>query len=115
LTLVLVGVLAFVGIFVFVIGVIKKTDVYADALKAADQSSEVQAALGSPVEAGWMPQGKVNMENGGGEADFTIPLSGPKGKGTLVVKASKTAGGAWVYSVLEVQTADGTKLDLRKP
>src|SRR5688572_11539403 len=66
LTLIVLGLLAFAGIFFFVIGVIKKTDVYADAVKVAQQSAEVQTALGSPVEAGWLLQGSVNYNNGAG-------------------------------------------------
>lgn len=114
LGLIVLGMLAAGGFFFFVMGVIKKTDVYADSLKKAQNSAEVQAALGQPVEAGWMMQGSVTVNNGAGTADFSIPLSGPKSEGTLIVKADKPAGGAWQYQALEVQvTGTGQKIDLR--
>ena len=113
LGLLALGVVAFAAIFYFAMGVIKNTDVYADAFKKAEQSAEVQAALGTPIETGFMFQGNVSITNGAGTADITVPLSGPKGEGTMKVKASKSPGGPWQYSVLEVQLSDGNKVDLR--
>lgn len=113
LGLLALGAVAFAAIIYFAMGVIKKTDVYADAFKKAEQSAEVQAALGTPVETGFMFQGNVNITNGAGTADITVPLSGPKGEGTMKVKASKSPGGPWQYSVLEVQLPDGKAVDLR--
>lgn len=110
----MLGALAGAGFFYFVMNIIKSTDVYADSLKKAQNSAEVQAALGQPIEAGWMMQGSVNVDNGAGNADFSIPLSGPKGEGTLIVKAERAPGSAWQYKALEVQiTGSDQKIDLR--
>jgi hypothetical protein len=42
-----------------------------------------------------------------------VPLSGPKGEGTLHLEATKS-GGKWSYSVLRVQTPSG-EIDLLAP
>ena len=103
------------AIFYFAMGALKKSDVFAEALKKAQNSPEVQSAIGTPVDTGWMLQGSLNYNNGAGTADLTIPLEGPKGEATLAVKAAKAATGPWEYSVMEAQLPDGTKVDLRNP
>jgi len=89
--------------------------VYSEAYRRAQNSPQVQAVLGTPVEAGWMLQGSVNYENGAGTADFTVPLTGSKGAGSLVAKADKKVGEAWQYSVLEVQIPGQAAIDLKAP
>ena len=113
LGLIVLGVIASVAIYFAAMNVIKKTDVYETALKRAQNSTEVQAALGTPIETGWTFAGSVNYNNGSGRADFTAPVTGPKGEGTLTVKASKSSGTAWEYSTLQVEFPDGKKVDLR--
>lgn len=113
LGLIILGALLSVGLYFGVMGVIHKTDVYADAFKRAQNSPEVQAALGTPISAGWMFSGSVNYVNGSGNANFTVSLSGPKGDGALNVKADKKSGGDWQYSTLEAELPDGHKVDLR--
>ncbi|WP_395741863.1 cytochrome c oxidase assembly factor 1 family protein [Prosthecobacter sp.] len=113
LGLAILGVVMCVTLFFGASKLIRKTDVYENALKHAQNSAEVQAALGTPIETGWSFSGSVNYTNGSGEASFTVPLTGPKGEGTLNVKADKTSGGPWRYSTLEVEFPDGHKTDLR--
>lgn len=113
LGLLLLGGAAVAGIFFFVFGALKKSEVYAESVKRAQQSTEVQQALGIPVETGWMLQGSLNTVNGDGTADFTIPLQGPHGEATLRVKASKAAGGAWQYSEMQATLPDASTVDLR--
>jgi hypothetical protein len=90
----------------------RQTEVYQTALAAATGSPEVQAALGTPIEDGLFPQVSIKYNNGSGEADLSIPLTGPTSSGTLVVKASHPPGGAWQYSVFEVRVKDGTTIAL---
>lgn len=113
LTLFVVGGLGIAGIIWMVMGAVKSTDVYAEAFKRMQSSPQVQEALGTPVEAGWLFQGSVNYNNGAGTADMSIPLSGPRGEATLVAKAAKQPGEAWQYSVLEVRVSGGSSIDLR--
>jgi hypothetical protein len=49
-----------------------------------------------------------------GEANLSIPISGPEGKGTIYVKAQKSLG-RWSYSdlVVEIQKT-GQRIDLLK-
>jgi len=82
-------------------GGMKSTDAYREALTRAQASPEVREALGEPVKAGWFVQGKVNVSGPSGDADLSVPLSGPKGKGTLYITAKKQAG-RWEYEILEV-------------
>ncbi|MDX2013363.1 MAG: cytochrome c oxidase assembly factor 1 family protein [Myxococcaceae bacterium] len=90
---------------------IQSSGVYAEAVAKAATSPEVKEALGAPITPGFMMQGSINETNGRGEADFQIPLSGPKGQGTLYVKATKPSGGRWSFQRLEVE-AGGARIDL---
>ena len=93
------------GIIGAVFGSIKSSDVYQGALTAAMEDTQVIDALGEPVEAGLIPSGSISVENNSGDASLSIPISGPKGKGTLYVEAVRSAG-SWEYTLLEV-TVDG--------
>jgi hypothetical protein len=115
LALIVLGAIAVGGLVFFVFGAIKKSDVYADALKRAQSSPQVQTALGTPIEDGMWVSGSVNTTNDSGHAELTSPLSGPKAQGALVLKADKAAGGPWTYSVLEVQVTGGEKINLLEP
>lgn len=113
LTLLILGGLCFAGFVWLVMGAIKGTDVYAEAFKRMQNSAQVQESLGTPIEAGWMFQGSVNYANGAGNADISVPVTGPKGEATLVAKATKQSGEAWQYSVMEVRLAGGGTIDLK--
>jgi len=49
-----------------------------------------------------MPSGSISLENDTGTVDFSIPVSGPDGKGTVKVKGTKEAGN-WTYEVWELR------------
>jgi Cytochrome oxidase complex assembly protein 1 len=94
---------AFAGLVLTIaMGSVKATDAYREAVDRAKASPQVLAALGEPVKSGWFVSGKVNVSGPSGDADLSIPLSGPKGKGTLYATARKQAG-RWRYEVLEVE------------
>jgi len=46
--------------------------------------------------------GNTNINGASGEANLSIPISGPKGKGTIYVAAKKSLG-RWNYSGLTVE------------
>ncbi len=93
---------AFAGlVLTIVMGSIKSTDAYREAVDRATSSPQVHTVLGEPVKVGWFVSGSVNVSGPSGDADLSIPLSGPQGKGTLYVTARKRAG-HWQYQVLEV-------------
>jgi hypothetical protein len=97
------AVVAFICAIVFIVfGAMKSTDVYKTALARARSNAAVAQALGTPIKEGWFMTGKTNVEGTSGEADIGIPISGPKGKGTVYAVATKTAG-RWNYQTLEVE------------
>jgi hypothetical protein len=95
--------LVFVGsILVIVFSAMKSTDVYKEALARAKANSAVIEALGSPIEDGFLVSGNTNVNGASGESNLAIPISGPKGKGTIYVSAHKSLG-QWNYSGLVVE------------
>ena len=89
------------GIVMLVFGAMKSSDAYKTAVARARANPEVVAALGTPIDEGLFVSGKTNVEGSSGEADLTIPISGPKGKAKLYAIATKRAG-QWTYTTLEV-------------
>lgn len=102
--------------FLFVAGVgmviwliftsVKSSDVLQGALDAARADPRVVEALGEPIEMGWLISGSVRYENREGEANLTIPISGPEDSGSIRLEAVKQ-GEDWTYHRLEV-TIDST-------
>jgi hypothetical protein len=113
-TMVLV-LLIFVGsILVIVFSAMKSTDVYKDALARAKTDPAVIEALGSPIKDGFLMSGNTNVNGAAGESNLSIPISGPKGKGTIYVSAQKSLG-KWMYSGLVVELAQThQRIDLLK-
>ena len=112
----LVVLAAFVGgIMLIVVTAMKSSDPYKVAVQRAETNERVTAALGMPVTEGWFLTGNINVNGGGGNANISVPLSGPKGKGTLYVNALKSEG-VWEYQKLFVRV-DGTgeAIDLNTP
>jgi hypothetical protein len=76
-----------------------QTGVVQEAGERAKASPALLEALGEPVEVGFLMQGEVNVDDEGGRADFSLPVSGPRGEGRLHVRAEREAG-EWVFSEL---------------
>jgi hypothetical protein len=89
----------------------KSSGAYKVALARVKSHPKVTAALGTPVKEGWFLTGTVNVNGSGENADVSIPLSGPKGEGTLFAGASKSAG-QWSFSKLIFQDSAGQRTDL---
>src|SRR6266436_9379221 len=98
--------LVFIGsILVIVFSAMKSTDVYKDALARAKADPAVIEALGSPIRDGFLMSGNTNVNGAAGESNLAIPISGPKGKGTIYVSAKKSLG-RWNYSGLVLEIAN---------
>src|SRR5262245_6261835 len=96
---------SFIGsIALIVFSAVKSTDVYKDALAMAKAQPSVIEALGSPIKEGFLVSGNTNVNGASGEANLSIPISGPNGKGTIYVAATKSLG-QWNYSGLVVEIA----------
>lgn len=101
---------AFIVLVVF--GAMKQSDVYKTAVARAKADQRVTSALGTPIEESWYLSGNTEVSGGSGEANLTIPISGPNGKGTIYVVATKFAG-EWTYSKLAVKIdSSGETIDL---
>jgi hypothetical protein len=90
------------SIALIVFSAMKSTDVYKEALARAKANSAVIDALGSPITEGFLVSGSTNVNGASGEANLSIPISGPNGKGTIYVAANKSLG-RWNYSGLVVE------------
>lgn len=101
----------FVGIIAlfmcFILGMMKSSDVYRDAVGKAKAHLLVQESIGIPIEEGLFITGEVNSGGGSGEANLSIPVSGPEGEGTIYLEATKIEG-QWTFSTLVV-VIKGTK------
>jgi hypothetical protein len=108
----LCAVLFVVGIVTLLMGAMRGSDVAKEAVARAQTNLIVMQRLGNPIAEGWFVGGSINVQPGSGDANLSVPISGPKGKGTVYVTAQKTAG-TWAYSVM-VATVDGSsdKIDL---
>lgn len=106
------GAVFVVGIFTLVMGAMRGSDVAREATARAQANALVGQRLGSPISEGWIVGGSINVSPGAGDADLSVPISGPKGKGTVYVRAQK-AGGAWSYNLMEA-TIEGSseRIDL---
>jgi hypothetical protein len=101
-TLVVLAAAAAAGLLWLVSLGVRSSGAYEEALEQARADCEVQAALGAPVEPGWLVSGSVNVTGPSGQADLAIPLKGPQSSGKLYLAATKTAG-RWTFEVLEVE------------
>ena len=56
-------------------------------------------AIGLPITEGLLVSGNTSVNGASGEANLSIPISGPNGKATIYVAATKSLG-QWNYSGL---------------
>jgi hypothetical protein len=108
----LCGAIFVVGIFTLIMGAMRSSDVAKEAIARAQSSQLLAERLGAPISEGWLVGGSINVSPGAGDADLSLPISGPKGKGTVYVRAQKTAG-TWAYLMM-VATTEGNndRIDL---
>ncbi|MEY4489650.1 MAG: hypothetical protein RIQ79_2158 [Verrucomicrobiota bacterium] len=100
------------GLALVFVSLLKGSSVYQGALGRIKPHPAVIAALGAPVREGFLFTGSIRIVNSSGEADLTIPLSGPKGEATAFVHATRSLG-AWHYDRLIVETTpDQIRIDL---
>ncbi|HEX7313693.1 MAG TPA: cytochrome c oxidase assembly factor Coa1 family protein [Pyrinomonadaceae bacterium] len=98
----LLGVAALVGGIVLVaMSAIKSSEVYKGALGVVQTHPAAIERLGQPIKDGWFVSGNVKFDASGGNANFAIPVSGPKGSGTVHVRAV-SPDGTWMYERLDL-------------
>jgi len=113
--MVAVGVAGIVGFIALIFGIMKSSDAYTGALAQVQASPAAAVALGSPIKDSFYVLGSISLSNSSGQADLQIPVSGPKGSGTVYVVAAKSLG-SWHFNQL-VLVIDQTKeqIDLLAP
>ncbi len=102
--LLVVAIVAAAGCMSLIMGSVKKSGAYQEAMATVRANPAAITALGEPIEAGFFVSGSVSVTGPTGEANLSIPLHGPKGKGTLYVEATKRAG-RWEFALLELEVA----------
>src|SRR5271165_5819583 len=75
------------------------------AFDAASASPVLAERLGSPLKKGWLVSGNIEVSGPSGHADLSMPVSGPKGEGTLYLEAHKQAG-LWQLDLLQFGPKD---------
>jgi hypothetical protein len=96
----LCGIVFVVGIVTLIMGAMRGSDVVKEAVARARSNPLVVQRLGAPISEGWFVSGSINVSTGSGDADVSVPISGPKGKSTVYVTAQKIAG-IWTYSLMQ--------------
>ncbi|WP_271406354.1 cytochrome c oxidase assembly factor Coa1 family protein [Tenacibaculum soleae] len=104
------GCIGLILLFVFGIGaaffgiseIITNATPVEHAIKQAEKNEKVRSFLGEPIEKNGIPSGNISINNDEGDVDFSIPISGPNGKGTLIVRGIRT-NGEWIYEDLYVR------------
>jgi hypothetical protein len=101
------------GIFALIMSWMRSSDVALEAVARAQANPAVAQRLGGRIEEGWLTSGSINVGTGGsGDADLAVPISGPKGNGTVYVMARRIAG-VWNYSqMIAGIESTGEKIDL---
>ncbi|WP_299113862.1 cytochrome c oxidase assembly factor Coa1 family protein [uncultured Winogradskyella sp.] len=106
---IIVLLVVFVGsIFFGVTKMFTSSTPYKYAMEQATTNENIIALIGEPIEKDGMLQGNISLNGDDGEADFKIPIKGPKGEARIVVVAKKDYG-KWVYEKLYVQIKDSQK------
>jgi len=99
----------------FAFGIMRSTDAYQQGLSRAEANPAVASGLGTPITPGWLMSGNIDLNNDAGTADISIPVTGPRGSGTIHVVGTKTAG-VWTYTVMDIAlTGSHQVIDLSKP
>jgi len=105
--LILAGAALIGGIIFVAMSAVKSSEVYQGALKAAQTHPAAVERLGEPIKDGWFVTGNIKVDGSGGNANFEIPVSGPKSSGTLHVRAVRPDD-AWMYERLDLAAGGET-------
>lgn len=88
-----VGFTLLVGIGSYsVMSLMKNSDAYQLTMKELRSNSQVISVLGEPIKSGWFITGNIKFSGTEGAANFSIPVSGPNGSGTVISRSTKIAG-----------------------
>ena len=97
-----------VALVVMVFGLLGNSDVSNLAFATANSNPTITERLGHPLKKGWFVSGSIEVNPASGHAELAIPISGPKGKGTLYAEAHKQAG-LWHMEILQFGSEDSNE------
>jgi hypothetical protein len=102
------------AISLFVFALLKRSEPARLALQRANAHPGVAARIGTPLEVGWVVTGSLkNFGSEGGTVRLSLPVRGPKGRGSIAVRGVRVDG-RWTYSVMQLVPDDGSPpVDLR--
>ena len=108
--------LPLVATFIVAVGfsflfLLKSSDVYKSALNKAQDSKVIIAAIGEPIDNGFLATGSIKWLGSSGHATISFPIVGPKGKATIFGMAEKKSG-QWYFSILTATLSDGQIISL---
>jgi len=86
---------------------LRSSDVTKLALTTAESSPALVEYLGSPLKTGLFVSGNIEVTPVAGHAELAIPISGPKGTGTIYAEARKWDG-LWHLERLQFGGKDST-------
>ncbi len=103
-----------VAIALLVFTLLKRSEPAQFALQRASVNPAAVARTGAPLEVGWVVTGSLkNFGSDGGTVRLSLPVRGPKGRGTIAVRGVRVDG-RWAYSELRLVPDDGgPPVDLR--
>ena len=110
-TMIVIVIVAIGSIFYGVTNAIEGSQPYEYALEKINLDEDLINALGSPILKDGLVSGSWNYTNGKKSAIMTVPISGPKGKGTLFVEAS-AEDDDWTYQVIRVEIEDSETFEI---
>ncbi|HEX7369148.1 MAG TPA: cytochrome c oxidase assembly factor Coa1 family protein [Rhodanobacteraceae bacterium] len=104
---------AIIAFMALLSGYLRTSTPFQHAMQMARSNAAVALALGDPIRSGWFVTGHLRYDSdGGGEAEFRIPLHGSRRSGTLRVEG-EFVDGHWQYTILSVRVdATGRRIDL---
>lgn len=105
LTLIIILIIAVGSLFFGVTKILTDSQPYEYAFELINKDEYTLELLGSPIEKDGMVQGDFKWSNGNKRAKMTIPIAGPKGKGTLFIDAV-AEGDTWNYREIKVEVSE---------
>jgi hypothetical protein len=112
LSMVLMIVVFIAAVVYFAFGPIKSSTVYQEAITKTRSNADVIRELGEPIEPGWLISGTINVNESSGNADLSIPVSGPKKSGTVYVVATKKMGKWDIYGLEVAVEGENKRINL---
>jgi hypothetical protein len=101
-----------VVLFAVIFQVLRSSDATRLAVQRARANEEVAQAVGTPFKVGFLVEGTIHVANSSGDADLTIPISGPRGKAAIYAVETKERG-LWNATMLQVEIqGSGRRIDL---